>query len=95
LQPNSALEADDEDDLQAAGEGAFGENENSEMAGQAEEGQDKEDMSDDDSDKSGSENPEAKSVQTDFSAVKLATKHAAFLRKCKDEKWVVHYSTQN
>ena len=53
MQPNSALEADDEDDLQAAVEGAFGENENSEMAGQAEEGQDKEDMSDDDSDKSG------------------------------------------
>ena len=31
----------------------------------------------------------------DFKQLKLATKHAAFLRHREDEGWFLHYSTQN
>lgn len=51
------------------------------------------DQSDDDESIS-EEKQSEQSNANDFSEVKLSTRHAAFLRKIKDE-WYLQYSTQN
>jgi hypothetical protein len=44
-----------------------------------------------------SENPEPKELDEaeDWSRVKLASKHAAFIRKTHKKQWFIHYATQN